>query len=173
MMPHKYSTIKCQINHDFKWSSFSSSMYCRFSDKCIVANFGIQYIEKFGQMFSTYCPSKFRCIAFSVIDVCKLQNPQEHRGQALNSHHDVVGSILAGYFSIPHCHSVINLSCPTSGPSRRFNSINYVVNKAYLPSRGAVAKSVERPKGPSLVQLYCTDVGSIPERDHLFSYAAA
>ena len=37
--------------------------------------------------------------------------------------------------------------------------------------RGAVAQSVERPKGPSVVQLYLTDVGSNPERDipyHLF-----
>ena len=34
--------------------------------------------------------------------------------------------------------------------------------------RDAVAQSVERPKGPSLMQLYfLTDVGSDPERDHL------
>ena len=31
--------------------------------------------------------------------------------------------------------------------------------------RGAVAQSVERPNGPSLVQLYLTDVGSNPERE--------
>ena len=37
----------------------------------------------------------------------------------------------------------------------------------------SVAQSVERPKGPSLVQLYCNYVGLIPESDHLFSNAAA
>ena len=39
--------------------------------------------------------------------------------------------------------------------------------------RSAVAESVERRKGPCLVQLYRTDVGSIPESDHLCSNAAA
>ena len=45
-------------------------MYGTFSDKCIIVNFGVQYIEKFGQEFSTYCTSKFQSIAFSVRDVC-------------------------------------------------------------------------------------------------------
>ena len=31
--------------------------------------------------------------------------------------------------------------------------------------RGAVAQSVEDPKGPSLVQLYLCDMGLNPERD--------
>ena len=39
----------------------------------------------------------------------------------------------------------------------RFQSLSF-------KCRGAATQSVERPKGPSLVQLYLTDVGSNPER---------
>ena len=74
MMPHKYSNIKCQINHDYKRSSFPSSMYGTFSDKCIDVNFYVQYIEKFDLLHSMFCTSNIRCSAFSVIYVCDHQN---------------------------------------------------------------------------------------------------
>ena len=45
-------------------------MYCIFSDKFQVSGFDLQYVEKFGLMFSVYYRSNFRCIAFSVTTVC-------------------------------------------------------------------------------------------------------
>ena len=55
---HKY------VNLNATAFSFSTlGIRCNF-------DFDVHDIEKFGLMFSMYCTSKFRRIAFSVIEVC-------------------------------------------------------------------------------------------------------